>query len=415
VSSGTAVEDLDRWQLATLGREYLLAGHLIDRAGMPHVIAAAGREVMEAVAIDEWMGASPVYTRRVRRLLGFDHELDVSSTFKGMQFDIGAPHEFLDFRFSVSGPDRGEFHLAHCGALVDVEPMGEDFVHGMCHTIEDPTFEATVCASNPRARMVPVHRPPRVPADRRPHCAWEVVIDPGASPRPEPAPARRIARTRAAELHVPVLPLVPAGEGRSDYAGPVDPDLRLEDFSREALLALVREFALQGHLLAMSFHAAVASRVGPAEASTILARQFTGVAGLVAGRLARALGASADAAGVATVLELHPAFAPRDYVDVWVDGDGETVVAVGDCPATEETEALGWATLLADGLAAPALDAMVGAVDPSARCEPVEPPMGRIRAWRVLHGGDPRPEPADVALARFSAGADFEFVRIGPR
>ena len=29
-------------------------------------------------------------------------------------------------------------------ALLDVEPMGEEYVHGMCHAIEDPTFDATV-------------------------------------------------------------------------------------------------------------------------------------------------------------------------------------------------------------------------------------------------------------------------------
>jgi hypothetical protein len=47
----------------------------------------------------------------------------------------------------------------------------------MCHHIEDPTFDATVQAINPRAKCRPVHRPPRAPADREPHCRWEVVID----------------------------------------------------------------------------------------------------------------------------------------------------------------------------------------------------------------------------------------------
>ena len=48
--------------------------------------------------------------------------------------------------------DHGEFWLAHCGALMDVEPMGSEFVHGMCHTIEDPTFDATAVATNARVR-----------------------------------------------------------------------------------------------------------------------------------------------------------------------------------------------------------------------------------------------------------------------
>ncbi len=134
-----------------VGREYLLAGHLIDRAGMPGVIGDYGKEVMTDVAIEEWRGASPVYTLRTRQLLGITTD-DVEAIFKTMQFDIGAPHGFLDFRFEVLEPDHGEFSLAHCGALVDVEPMGVEFVEAMCHTIEDPTFDATAAATKSKSR-----------------------------------------------------------------------------------------------------------------------------------------------------------------------------------------------------------------------------------------------------------------------
>ena len=70
----TAVRDVDqlgRGELAVLARELLLAGQLIDRSGMPHLISSYGREVMGEIAIDEWMGASPIYTRRTQQLLGF--------------------------------------------------------------------------------------------------------------------------------------------------------------------------------------------------------------------------------------------------------------------------------------------------------------------------------------------------------
>ena len=40
-------------ELAELAREYLLIGHLIDRSGMPHLIARLGREPMQDIAIDE--------------------------------------------------------------------------------------------------------------------------------------------------------------------------------------------------------------------------------------------------------------------------------------------------------------------------------------------------------------------------
>src|SRR5690606_40545639 len=105
-----------------------------------------------------------------------------------MQLDIGAPPQFMDFRYSVTDARHGAFHLDHCGALLDVEPMGPSMVKKMCHDIEDPTFDATAVATNPRARMRPVHRPPRDPADRTPHCAWTVEIDPD-SPGVEPIPA----------------------------------------------------------------------------------------------------------------------------------------------------------------------------------------------------------------------------------
>src|SRR5918992_5214983 len=100
-----------------------------------------------------------------------------------MQVDIGAPPQFMDFRYRVDDANHGQFWLDCCGALMDVEPMGEDFVVNMCHDIEDPTFDATAAATNPRARMRPVHRPPRGLsdrlADRTAHCLWDVTIDEG--------------------------------------------------------------------------------------------------------------------------------------------------------------------------------------------------------------------------------------------
>ena len=90
---------------------------------------------------------------------------------------IGAPPQFMDFRYSLEDPWHGRFELAHCGALMDVEPMGPDYVRSMCHDIEDPTFDATALATNPYAQVRPIHRPPRVPADRHPVCAWTVIID----------------------------------------------------------------------------------------------------------------------------------------------------------------------------------------------------------------------------------------------
>ena len=117
---------------------------------MAWCISALGREEMAQIAIEEWMAASPIYTRRMQRALRAHEGDDVITIFKGLQLDIGAPPQFMDFRYSVEDPWHGRFELAHCGALMDVEPMGPDYVRSMCHDIEDPTFDATAVATNPQ-------------------------------------------------------------------------------------------------------------------------------------------------------------------------------------------------------------------------------------------------------------------------
>ena len=151
---------LSREQLAILVPELLLIGQLIDRSGMAWCIKPFGHPEMLQIAIEEWMGASPIYTKRMQKALNFEGD-DVVTIFKGLQLDIGAPPQFMDFRYTVHDRWHGEFHLDHCGALLDVEPMGEDYVRGMCHDIEDPTFDATAVATNRRAQIRPIHRPPR--------------------------------------------------------------------------------------------------------------------------------------------------------------------------------------------------------------------------------------------------------------
>src|SRR5258705_3491404 len=128
--------DLTREQLATLVPELLLIGQLTDRSGMGWCIKPFGREEMQQIAIEEWAGCSPIYTKRMQRALRYEGE-DVITIFKGLQLDIGAPPQFMDFRYIVHDRWHGEFQLDHCGALLDVEPMGDDYVRGMCHDIED--------------------------------------------------------------------------------------------------------------------------------------------------------------------------------------------------------------------------------------------------------------------------------------
>lgn len=399
------LDDLTHDELAAVVREYLLAGQLIDRAGMPTVIPR-GVDVMAAVAIDEWMGASPIYTKRMQRLLGFE-EPTVATCLKGMQLDIGAPPEFMDFRMEVIDHRHGAFHLDHCGALMDVEPMGEEFVVAMCHHIEDPTFDATGWATHPKLRMRPIHRPPRTPADRHPHCAWTVVIDESVEDSPEPEMAVRVGRSLAARLPLAAIELAGTVDGRTDYAGPLDPDLRLRDFATPVLRAMADEIALQAHLLVLAFGLAVEDRTSTEEAVDAIHRQFTGVAGVVAERLHRALGLGDGAADLATVLELHPAFHPRAYVgwSVTVDGGEAVHLALGEGPARAERGFASWITGLADGHDR-ALSAIAAAVDPHWSVQADGPDR-----WVATRGATPVDELPEVKVTRFSTGATHVFIR----
>lgn len=395
-------------ELAELVRELLLAGHLIDRAGMPAVIARLGREEMGQVAIGEWMAASPVYTARMQRLLGYEGDT-VETIFKGLQLDVGAPPEFMDFRLTIEDDRHGRFHLDHCGALMDVEPMGDEFVVTMCHTIEDPTFDATAIATHPKARIRPVHRPPRTPADRHPHCEWTVVIDDEHEALPVPSQAVALGTSLAARLPLASPdPSLPTDDGWADYAGSFDPDLVMERFSSATLSAIADEVGLQCQLLARAYLVEVAERV-PDGVRAIGLDQAAGIAGLTTKRLAAALGAPADLHGLARVLAVHPLFLPATYVDAVVTLDGETlVVELRPCPGLDETDGLSWPALLAGEGGDAILDAAAVCLVPTAVVERPSP-----TTWRVTADGPARDQPDTVTLTEFSTGADFAFRRRG--
>lgn len=389
-------DSLDRAQLATLLPELLLAGQLIDRSAMAWCIQAFGREEMARIAIEEWMAASPVYTRRMQRALRYEGT-DVITIFKGLQLDIGAPPQFMDFRYTVHDPWHGEFQLDHCGALMDVEPLGENYVTAMCHDIEDPTFDATAVATNPKAQVRPIHRPPRAPADRQPHCAWTVTIDPDHPEVTESAQCRRLRKSRAAMVEL--APIDPADEGRTDYSGPLLSDLPFAEFSRSALVRMVDEVCLQMHLLNIAFVRAIHNRTGDDRARELCVKQLVGIAGLVAERLHRALDLPEGAAGALQVLELHPLLNPADYVVATVD-DALTVSA---SPAHEDSA---WISLCGPDEIAP-LQAIVRAVDPYLDVQ-VE---GTAQEWtaRVVQRDNPAAECDEVAVTRVSTGASFVF------
>jgi hypothetical protein len=406
---------LSRRALAVLGREWLLHGHLQDRVGMPLVHASRPREEMQAVAIDEWMAASPVYSRRTQRALRFEGD-GVDTIFKNIQLDIGAPHHFLDFRCTVHDHDHGEFFLAHCGALMDVEPMGEEYVHGMCHTIEDPTFDATAVATNPRAQVRPLHRPPRVPTDRHPHCHWTVTIDSSFPPVTAHPHVALVEQSRAGQVTVDDPGASWDGMepgGWDDYSGPFDPDFALEDLSHRALVITLQEIAVQSDLLLRGFALAVVARDGADAPPPLIGQMVVGLAGITAQRLVPAMNIGNDANGIANLLLIHPLFWPRSYVHTSVERDGDRVrfAIHDDSPMFAEADHYTWLASL-PGEADRAIDAIVQAADRRARSERVDPRAGERCAYEAFVDvtAEPAIDPPEVSLAKISTGATFEFI-----
>ena len=396
--SQSRYEQLSRPELAVLVPELLLIGHMIDRSGMAWCIQEFGRDEMVQIAIEDWAGASPVYTKRMQRALNYEG-VDVPTIFKGLQLDIGAPPQFMDFRYTIHDRWHGEFHLDHCGALLDVEPMGDEYVFGMCHTIEDPTFDATAVATNRRAQMRPIHRPPRVPSDRHPHCAWTVTID-EAYPPVEGIPALDIvAETRAANWELDAIDR--SDEGLADYSGPVVSDFDFSAYSHSALVRMADEVCLQMHLLYLSFAIAVRARAGSDVklADSICTRGLIGVAGLGAGRIHRALSLPGGIAGVLKVFELHPLFNPVGYINA----EAHAKLEVHQSPAHDDAA---WISLCSPESVQP-LQAIATAVDPHIEVKI----SGNGTDWiaELAESDTAATEFSEVAVAKVSGGATFEF------
>ncbi|WP_068187990.1 hypothetical protein [Mycobacterium sp. UM_CSW] len=396
--TGSRYARLSRQELSVLVPELLLIGHMIDRSGMAWCITEFGREEMVQIAIEEWAGASPIYTKRMQRALNYEGD-DVPTIFKGLQLDIGAPPQFMDFRYTIHDRWHGEFQLDHCGALLDVEPMGDEYVFGMCHTIEDPTFDATAVATNARAQMRPIHRPPRVPADRHPHCAWTVIID-ESHPEAQSIPALEVIRqTRAATWELD--PIDGSDEGEADYSGPLLSDFDFAAFSRSALVRMADEVCLQMHLLYLSFALAVRARAAnDAQAVDVCTRGLTGLAGLASERIHRALQLPGGIEGTRQVLELHPLLNPAGYV---IAETAQNRLLVHRSPAHDDGA---WISLCSPESVQP-LQAIATAVDPHLEVRV----SGTTTDWtaELVETDTAAKELPEVQVAKVSRGSTFQF------
>ena len=190
-------------------------------------------------------------------------------------------------------------------------------------------------------------------------------------------------------------------EGQADYSGPLLSDFDFAAFSHSALVRMADEVCLQMHLLNLSFAVAVRARAGDTEqAVAINTRQLTGLAGLGAERIHRALGLPGGIEGTLRVLELHPLLNPAGYVVAETD-DGR--LAVHASPAHDDRA---WISLCSPDSVQP-LQAIATAVDPRIEVRV----SGTDTEWtaELVETDSPAAESSEVAVAKFSGGATFQF------
>jgi hypothetical protein len=161
------------------------------------------------------------------------------------------------------------------------------------------------------------------------------------------------------------------------------------------------EVCLQMHLLYLSFAIAVRARAGSDTelADSICTRQLIGVSGLGAERIHRALDLAAGIDGVRKVFELHPLFNPLGYVNAEV---GEQLT-IHRSPAHDDAA---WISLCSPASILP-LQAIATAVDPRVEVRVT----GTDTHWaaELSETGTAAKEMSEVAIAKVSGGATFEF------
>lgn len=252
----------------------------------------------------------------------------------------------------------------------------------------------------PRAQVRPIHRPPRKPADRHPHCAWTVIID-ESYPEAEGIPALDAVReTKAATWELDNVDA--SDDGLVDYSGPLVSDLDFGAFSHSALVRMADEVCLQMHLLNLSFAIAVRKRA-KADAQLAISvntRQLIGVAGLGAERIHRAMALPGGIEGALGVLELHPLLNPAGYVLAETSPDR---LVVHNSPAHADGA---WISLCTPASVQP-LQAIATAVDPHLKVRI----SGTDTDWtaELIEADAPASELPEVLVAKVSRGSVFQF------
>lgn len=401
------LSDFDHDLLATFGREIMLANHIHDRSGLLPVVMAFGQQAQTDVACDEWMSSSPIYNWRNRVYLKMEGD-DVSVALKGLQLDIGAPHNFLNFHYELKSPDEGYFWTSTCGpynyvrAVSNADTVMETQI---CHHMEDPTFDATVMAVNPLMRCTAVFRPPytntEVPEGGP--CKWLVSIQRDIGLVEDCPNLAKVKETLAAQFEFDALPAQDVG--MNDYSGAFKRDFELSDFSHNTLTVQCKEMMLHVLLLNYACYTSIAERFGEDKIVPMQQEQWRHLAPITVSRLRKTFGIEgADMAAILKVMQLNP-FLPWEYLRLGFEQVSDTrgLVWLRECAAMHEPVQRGIASLLVTHPEQPGFDALAHAVNPQARMRqvdvsavPVSPDA--IVAWEIVIDPDAEPvQPSEFA------------------
>ena len=390
--------DFDHDVLANYGRDIMLANHIHDRSALSQVAIQFGAQGQTDVACDEWMSSSPIYNHRNRQLLGIEGD-DVSVALKGLQFDIGAPHNYLNFHYELVSPDEGYFWTSTCGPynyMREMSGASEEAQIQICHHMEDPTFDATVMAVNPLMRCRPVYRPPLVEVPEKGPCKWLVSIQRDIGLVEDCPNLDKVKQTRAAnfEFAKPTTTSV----GLQNYSGEFIRDMCLEKLSHESLALQCKEFMLDVLLLNYSCYTSIAVRFGEEQLLPIQTEQWKALAPVTVHRLRKNFSIEGeDIAAILKVLQLNP-FLPPEYFSLGYQqiSTERGLVWLEDCEAYREEVKRGIAGMLVTHPNQPGFDALAHAVNPRAQVKPLtceEAPVDCVLAWEILI--DSTAEPAE--------------------
>ena len=402
------LEDFDHGVLAAYGREIMLANHIHDRGALLQVTLQYGSQAQTDVACDEWMGSSPIYNHRNRELLNIAGD-DVGTALKSLQLDIGAPHNFLALHYELVSPEEGYFWTTTCGPynhvrrMTNADPAMETQI---CHHMEDPTFDATVMAVNPRMRCRPVFRPPHGEVPEGGPCRWRVAIDHDIALVEDNPILPLVQSSLAAQFKFPEL--LADSKGLADYSGDFRRDFRLEDLAHNVLARQCREFALDVQLLNRACYTSIGERWGEAVMPSLLQEQWRAMAPITVQRLRHTFGITGDDMGaILKILQLNP-FLPMQYLQLEIQQLDATHgrVMLHECAALEEPLPRGLVSLLTHHPDTPGFDAMVHAVNAQAQVTRCKAAGGAVAAWDIAI--DNAAEPASLSrYAELVAGADL--------